>query len=310
MIYVQHLQGFAHLQDLGRFGLRGFGIGHSGAMDCLALQAGNLLLKNANNLPALEIALGSLTVTFDCDTPFCLTGALCEAELDDSPISPYCRYTAKARQTLKIKRITQGNYAYLCVAGGFKVPKVLGSYSTNLQAGFGGFQGRLLKSGDHIATGLRDTELSPLGIEPIPFTKTIHATASSEYEAFSKETQTLFWQQGWILQRNSNRIGYRFSGSQKLMLNSPLEMLSYAVPIGTVQVPPDGQPIVLMADAQTTGGYPKIACVIQADIGKLSQIPFGETVYFKQVTHQQARELYQQDQDYLTYIRRKVDETR
>ncbi|OOF47113.1 biotin-dependent carboxyltransferase family protein [Rodentibacter trehalosifermentans] len=310
MIYLQHLQGFAHLQDLGRFGSRDVGIGHSGAMDSLALQAGNLLLKNANNLPALEIALGSLTLTFDCNTPFCLTGALCEAELDGSPVFPYWRYTAKARQTLKIKRISQGNYVYLCVAGGFNVPKVLGSYSTNLQAGFGGFQGRLLKSGDHLATGLRDSELPSLGIEPIPFTRKIYATASSEYEAFTAESQQLFWQQGWELQQKSNRIGYRFSASERLSLSSPLEMFSHATPIGTVQVPPDGQPIVLMADAQTTGGYPKIACVIQADIGRLAQIPFGETVYFEQVSHQQARERYLQDQDYLAYVRRKANEMR
>ncbi|OOF84726.1 hypothetical protein BKG93_06320 [Rodentibacter ratti] len=310
MIYIQHLQGFVHLQDLGRFGLRSAGIGHSGAMDNLALQAGNLLLKNAHNLPALEIALGSLSITFDCDTPFCLTGALCEAELDGRSIFPYWRYTAKARQTLKIKGIIQGNYVYLCVAGGFNVPKILGSCSTNLQAGFGGFQGRLLKSGDHLATGKRDTEMSPLGIEPIPFTGKIYATASSEYEAFSPESKKLFWQQRWTLQRNSNRIGYRFSSSQKLTLNSPLEMLSHTVPIGTVQVPPDGQPIVLMADAQTTGGYPKIACVIQADVGRLAQIPFGETVCFELVNHQQARELYQRDQDYLAYVRRKANEVR
>lgn len=116
MIYIKQLQGIAHVQDLGRLGLREFGIGRSRAMDPLALSAGNLLLENDENTPAIEIALGRITVTFDCDTPFCLTGALCEAELDDEPIFSYWRYTARARQTLTLKRLVRGNYAYLCVA--------------------------------------------------------------------------------------------------------------------------------------------------------------------------------------------------
>ena len=310
MIYIQHIQAFAHIQDLGRFGLRGCGIGHSGAMDTLALQAGNLLLENENNAPVVELALGGMAVTFDCDTPFCLTGALCEAELDGKPIFSYWRYTAKARQTLNIKRIVKGNYAYFCVAGGFVVPNVLGSCSTELKAAFGGFQGRLLKAGDHLATGKRDYQLSEIGIEPITFTNRIYATASSEYDDFTSDSQTQFWQQGWQLQSNSNRMGYRFTGLQKLSLNAPLEMLSYAAPAGTVQVPPDGQPIILMADAQTTGGYPKIACVIFADLGRLAQTSFGHDVYFEQVSREKAIELYQQDQVYLENIRRKARETR
>jgi biotin-dependent carboxylase-like uncharacterized protein len=309
MIYIQKMQGFAHIQDLGRYGYRSLGIGHSGAMDKLALQAGNLLLKNAKNAPAMEITLGGFSLTFDCDTPFCFTGALVEAELDGMPIFAYFRYTAKARQTLTLKRIVQGNYAYLCVAGGFLVPQVLGSASTDLKAQFGGYQGRMLKAGDSIPTALRNTQLATLAIEPINFTNQICATCSSEYEAFTSESQARFWQQGWILQNNSNRMGYRFA-ENPLKLTACLEMLSYAAPAGTVQVPPDGQPIVLMADAQTTGGYPKIACVIQADLGRLAQTPIGSPVYFQQISREQAVARFQQDLDYLAYIREKVEKNR
>ncbi|MFA9488593.1 MULTISPECIES: biotin-dependent carboxyltransferase family protein [unclassified Mannheimia] len=307
MIYVEKVQGFAHIQDLGRYGYRHLGISHAGAMDTLALQAGNLLLKNANNAPALEITAGGLTLTFDCNTPFCFTGALVEAELDGMPVFSYFRYTAKARQTLTLKRIATGNYAYLCVAGGFLVPQVLGSASTDLKAQFGGFHGRMLKAGDSLPTGLRDTELSMLAIEPIDFTARIRATASSEYEAFTSDSRERFWQQGWKLQASSNRMGYRFA-EKALKLTAPPEMLSYAAPSGTVQVPPDGQPIILLADAQTTGGYPKIACIIQADLGRLAQNPFGSAVQFEQVSREQAVEIYQKDQNYLVNIRRKVDE--
>ncbi|MDG6895238.1 biotin-dependent carboxyltransferase family protein [Volucribacter amazonae] len=309
MIYIQYIQSFAHLQDLGRFGSRGLGVGSVGAMDPLALQTGNLLLNNDPNDTAIEIALGRLAITFDCDTPFCLTGALFEAELDGKPIFPYWRYTARARQTLHLKRAVVGNYAYLCVAGGFAVPEVLASRSTDLKAGFGGFHGRLLRAGDHIATGKRDCYLHSVGIEPIAFTNKIFAIASSEYDHFTPESQQAFWQTPWRLQSNSSRMGYRLQG-QTLVLNDPLEMLSHGVPVGTVQVPPEGQPIVLMADAQTTGGYPKIATVIRADLGRLAQNPFGQDIYFRQVSVEQALAQQQKNQQYLDYVRRMANETR
>ncbi|MFC0309700.1 biotin-dependent carboxyltransferase family protein [Gallibacterium trehalosifermentans] len=310
MIYIEKISGFAHIQDLGRFGYRNFGIGHAGAMDPLALQAGNLLLENTFDASAIELSLGGITLTFDCDTPFCLTGALCEAYLDDNPIYAYWRYTAKAKQRLTIKRLTQGNYCYLCVAGGFLVPQVLGSYSTDLKAGFGGYKGRCLAKGDHIPTGKRDLYLSSIGIEPIAFTNNIYFIASSEFSAFTSESQQYFTQQTWSLSQNSNRMGYRFSGEKPLQLKQPLEMLSYAAPMGTVQVPPDGQPIILMADTQTTGGYPKIACVIQADLGRLAQNKLGDPLQFHLISRQQALEISQQNQLYLENIRRTTYEAR
>lgn len=310
MIYIENINAFAHIQDLGRFGYRNFGIGHAGAMDTLALQAGNILLHNEENTPAIEITLGGLSITFDCDTPFCITGALCEANLDDTPIYSYWRYTAKARQRLTIKRITQGNYAYLCVAGGFLVPKVLDSYSTDIKAAFGGYCGRLLKAGDHIPTVKRDQTLSSIGIEPIAFTNHIYVITSSEFDSFTTESQQSFTEQAWKLAANSNRMGYRFYGEQPLKLKSTLEMLSYAAPMGTIQVPPDGQPIILMADTQTTGGYPKLGCVIQADLGRLAQNPFGSEIYFQLTSRQYALEIYQKNQNYLNNIRRVINETR
>ncbi|KAA6209723.1 biotin-dependent carboxyltransferase family protein [Avibacterium paragallinarum] len=314
MIYIEKMYGFAHIQDIGRFGFRNFGIGHAGAMDSLALQAGNLLLENAPNTPAIEVTLGGFSLTFDCDTPFCFTGALCEAYLDDQPVYAYWRYTAKARQRLTVKQITIGNYLYLCVAGGFRVPKVLDSYSTDLKAGFGGYQGRLLRAGDNLPTGKRDTVLSSISIEPIDFTNKIHLIPSSEFEDFTEQSKLLLQQQTWRLEKNSSRMGYRLSGEKKLTLKQPLEMLSYAAPMGTIQVPPDGMPIVLMADTQTTGGYPKIACVIEADLGRFAQCAFNHSkqsaVYFSIVSYQEARERYQQNQEYLTNIRRKVNATR
>lgn len=303
MMRVHSVQAIAHIQDSGRFGLRRFGIGHAGAMDTLALQAGNVLLGNPASAAALEIALGGIEVSFSRDTPFCITGALYEAELDGQPVYSYWRYTARKGQTLTLKRAVQGMYGYLCVAGGFDVPEILGARSTDLKAAFGGFQGRCVQAGDEIAIAADARKLPVVGIAPIPFTNCIRALPSSEYAAFSTEAQQTFWQQGWVLQSSSNRMGYRLQGG-KLELAQPLEMLSHAVAFGTVQVPPSGEPIVLMADCQTTGGYPKIACVAAADLGRLAQIRFGGKIYFQTASAAEAAALQRKNQIYLNQIKR------
>ncbi|MFV2030230.1 biotin-dependent carboxyltransferase family protein [Neisseria sp. S1] len=303
MMRVHSVQAIAHIQDLGRFGLRRFGIGHAGAMDTLALQAGNLLLQNNPSAAALEIALGGISVSFTQDTPFCITGALYQADLDGEAIHSYWRYTAKRGQILTLTRAVQGMYGYLCVAGGFNTPAALGSCSTDLKTGFGGFKGRCLRAGDEIAIGQGARKLSKIGIAPIALTNRIHALPSSEYEAFTPEAHRALWSQSWTLQSNSNRMGYRLQGGN-LTLREPLEMLSHAVAFGTVQAPPSGSPIVLMADAQTTGGYPKIAAVAAADLGRLAQIRFGSPVYFQRITPAQAAYLQRKNQVYLNQIKK------
>jgi biotin-dependent carboxylase-like uncharacterized protein len=309
MMRIHSVQAIAHIQDLGRFGLRRFGIGHAGAMDTLALQAGNLLLGNEAGAAALEIALGGISVSFTRDTPFCLTGAIYEAALEEQAVYSYWRYTARRGQTLTLKRAVQGMYGYLCVAGGFDVPEILGARSTDLKAAFGGFQGRCLQAGDEVPLGTGARSLSHIGVAPITPATSIRALPSSEYAAFSLDAQRALWQQPWVLQSNSNRMGYRFSG-ETLALAQPLEMLSHAVPFGTIQVPPSGQPIVLMADTQTTGGYPKIACVVAADLGRLAQVRFGSEIYFQMSSAQEAAKLHLKNQIYLNQIKRIADYAR
>ena len=309
MMRIHSVQAIAHIQDLGRFGLRRFGIGHAGAMDTLALQAGNLLLGNETGAAALEIALGGISVSFTRDTPFCLTGAIYEAALEEQAVHSDWRDTARRGQTLTLKRAVQGMYGYLCVAGGFDVPEILGARSTDLKAAFGGFQGHCLQAGDEVPLGAGARSLSHIGVAPITPATSIRALPSSEYAAFGLDAQRALWQQPWVLQSNSNRMGYRFSG-ETLALAQPLEMLSHAVPFGTIQVPPSGQPIVLMADTQTTGGYPKIACVVAADLGRLAQVRFGSEIYFQMSSAEEAAKLHLKNQIYLNQIKRIADYAR
>ncbi|MDG2915420.1 biotin-dependent carboxyltransferase family protein [Bisgaard Taxon 10/6] len=303
MMKILDIQALASVQDLGRSGWRELGIGQAGAMDPLALKAGNLLVRNEENAAAVEVILGGMTVQFDYDTPFCITGAFYEAYLDGEPIYSYWRYTAKAGQILTLVRAKIGMYGYLCICGGFQVPHELGSASTDNRTGLGGIEGRYLRQGDAVPTLTRHNTLSTIGVAPIAWRNTIYAVPSSEYDAFTAESQRLWWQRTWILQGSSDRMGYRFKG-ESLQLKAPLEMLSHAIQFGTVQVPPNGQPIILMADAQTTGGYPKIATVVSADLGRLAQVRFGGEIKFYLADMQTVEKLHKENDIYLNHIRR------
>lgn len=281
MLKINTLTATASIQDLGRVGYLGLGIGKCGAMDSLSLRLGNALLGNNDNAPALEVTLGGLTATFSQDTTFCLTGAYVEAALDNTVVITGYRYFAKAGQTLTIKRIIKGMHAYLCVQSGFDVASELGSASTDVKTGLGGV-GRAVQSGDKLPYQL-GVKMSEMGApSPYDFDQftTIHVIKSSEYDKIIKE-QDGFSAQIYTLSPNSNRMGYRLEGVP--LVFDALEMKSHGVDFGMIQVPPDGKPIVLMADAQTTGGYPKIGAVIEADLGRLAQLRFGRQVQFKWV---------------------------
>ncbi|WP_394213340.1 biotin-dependent carboxyltransferase family protein [Psychrobacter piscatorii] len=293
--------GMASIQDLGRFGYRSMGVGRSGAMDHWALQAGNALLKNERDEPAIELAMGELTLQFEADVSFCLTGALYEVYLDNKRIPSYWRINAKAGQTLKLLRSIEGMYAYLCVHGGFDIESILQSGSTNLKAGFGGFNGRYLQVDDRLKVKA-PSSLPIIGVAPLAPTNTIRVIKSSEYDCFTPSAQTAFVSQPWQLQTSSNRMGYRLAGELSLELTEPNEMSSHGVDMGMIQVPPQGQPIVLMADGQTTGGYPKIATVIDADIGLMAQIRFGKTCQFTLVDSRQAHRARHNRQHYIDQI--------
>lgn len=170
-----------------------------------------------------------------------------------------------------------------------------------------GIEGRCLQAGDQLQTANDHILRSEIGIAPIPLRDVIRALPSSEYQAFKRKSQYYWWRNEWTLQSNSDRMGYRFQG-QTLELKQPLEMLSHAIQFGSVQVPPSGQPIILMADAQTTGGYPKIANVIDADLGALAQVRLGSTIKFEAVSLQEAAKLRRKNEIYLDQIRRIVDE--
>jgi biotin-dependent carboxylase-like uncharacterized protein len=290
------------VQDLGRPGCRQFGVGTCGAVDTLALTLGNRLVGNAANTAGLEITVGpTVQFSFECDSVIAMTGADVVAELDGTPVWPGWRTPARRGQTLTLGTPRSGLRAYLALAGGIDVPVVLGSRSTDLNAGFGGFHHRALQNGDRLPLGNHDGVSTPLGIKLPEWVPWVRALPGPEYEEFMLESRQQFWDTSWQASPQSNRMGYRLVGPT-LVRASSRELLSHAVLPGVVQVPPNGQPIALLADAQSTGGYPRIAKVIDADLWKLAQLPLGGRVRFIPCSLSDAHAAERQGQLYLERI--------
>ncbi|WP_435171082.1 biotin-dependent carboxyltransferase family protein [Falsirhodobacter sp. 1013] len=275
------------VQDLGRRGFRNIGVTSCGAMDPLALRVANVLLGNDEGAAGIEVQTFPFRATFDADTSVALTGADCRATLDGRLLPPWWAITVRAGQELVLSPPTSGARAYLAVAGGIDVPLVMGSRATSLRGDFGGHEGRDLRRGDRFATGsavsLPEEGYGVLPPEtaladhfPAGDTLTLRAIPAGEHDLFTRDANR-FWAQDWKISAQSNRTGFRLSGPP-VTPDEPVEMRSHGLVPGVVQVPPAGEPIIQMADANTAGGYPKIAGVIEVDLWRLGQARIGSRI--------------------------------
>ncbi len=287
MIEVLRAGPLATVQDLGRPGWRERGVSLCGALDDVALRSGNLLVGNAPDAAGIEFTLGPAALRFHADSVVALTGTDADADLDGRPLHPGWRTAVRAGQMLRLAAPRERMRAYLCVAGGIAVPPRLGSRSTDLKAGFGGLDGRALRDGDRLPLAATALPSRALGIRPPAWDATVRVLPGPESDDFSPEAQAALFATAWRVTPQSNRMGYRLHGPA-LARERGGELLSHAVLPGVVQLPPSGQPIVLLADAQTTGGYPKIAVVIRADLWKLAQLRLGGTLRFLPCTPAEA----------------------
>ena len=302
MLKVLHAGIMTAVQDGGRTGYRNLGIASGGVLDKPAMKLANLLVGNSEDTAVLEITLGQFTAQITKPGWLALTGADCHAHLDDKPLWTGWRFQVQPGQVVKLSTPKHGMRSYLAISGGFAVPEVLGSRSTDLNSGIGGYQGRLIQDGDMLPLGTSQNLPSrQIGIRQILFGNRVRALPGPEYREFSAESQDAFWRSGWQLSPQSNRMGYRLQGTL-LKRHNERELYSHGVLPGVVQVPHGGQPIVLMADAQTTGGYPRIACVIEADMYHLAQIRLGDSIHFVQCTLEEAHSAWLNQASYLQHI--------
>lgn len=285
------------IQDLGRGGSRSLGLNPSGAMDRNALRLINILLGNDESEAALEFHFPAPTIRFEADAYFVLGGAEFDARLDGDPVPNWFCHRAFSGQMLHFAKPVIGARAYLAVAGGFDIDPVLGSRSTNLAAGFGGFQGRALQPGDRI--GIRenvDSRQYPKGFVSsslIPRHSrfpTVRFMAGPEFRLITAKSEQELFTRGFVIAADSNRMGFRLKGATIHLLHH-YELPSSPVDLGTVQLLPDGGLIVLMADHQTTGGYPRLGSVIQVDMPLLAQLAAGDGVGFHFVSSNEAEQL-------------------
>lgn len=278
------------LQDLGRFGYRKDGIIVSGAMDLMALKIGNLLLGNPEQTAGLECTLQGPELLFESNQLIAITGGDLSPQINDAPVKMWRPHFIKKGNVLKFGAAIRGCRAYITVFGGFDIPVVLGSGATYLKAGFGGWEGRALKKYDvlpfkNVYSGnVRNFNWSlDLKVYPDLSDPVIRILEGPEYHLFSEKSKWHLSEQVYLVTKEADRMGYRLEGPV-LGLVEPKEMLSAAVAFGTIQVTGKGDAIVLMADHQTTGGYPRIAQVITADLTKLAQLRAGQHIQFKFVT--------------------------
>jgi antagonist of KipI len=330
---------FSLLQDSGRHGSQQYGVPVNGPMDEWSARLANALLGNEEGAAVLEITLTGPSVSFEQDMMIAVCGARFDIRVGDRPL-PYDRAVLLRKRTpLVFGERQDGARAYLAVRGGFATDAVLGSRSTNVRGAFGGFQGRALQRTDAVpvparrrgeaglalarqlvqsglpmvsAPAVPGCALPPLPpLSPAPAPSTTPATGKTgrvrfipgpQWARFSSAAQADFTSRPYVISNQSDRMGYRLEGPA-LALREALEMVSEATPFGTVQVPPDGQPIVLMADRQSAGGYPKIGYVISADLPRLAQALPGESLLFLPVTQEQAEALWLEFEDRLRQAR-------
>ncbi len=314
------------VQDLGRFGYQQAGLVVGGALDAVALRTANLLVGNPETAAGLEITLRGPHLRLLADTLLALTGADLGASISGQPVPLGRPVAVRAGTVLAFDKPTASGRAWLAVAGGVAVPPVLGSRATYLRAALGGLGGRALRAGDELPVGewsaaaqrlfnqLQPTAAGgvaarwhvaqePLASPGAPLV--VRALPGPEYEQFSPASQRAFWAESFTVTPAADRMGARLSGPPLERLASA-ELLSSAVTFGTVQVPAGGQPIVLLADCQTTGGYPRLAQVITADRGRLAQALPGAQLRFAPVTLAEAQAQYLAQEQHIDALARAV----
>ena len=295
------------VQDLGREGLGMLGVSASGAADSVSLRIGNRLLGNPESAAGLEMTLLGGTFWFSEDTQIAITGSDFGPTMDGQSAALNTVLKIKANQTLQFGPTKAGARCYLCVRGGIDVPQIFGSRSTHLLSGLGGLAGRALRKGDVLpigdASSLSSTQVfDDRWGQLLAPRKAIRVTQGPQWESFSTATQHAFLQQTYVVTEQANRMGIRLKGTQS-ELASTGEMITEGVSLGAIQITPGGQPIILFVEQQTTGGYPKIANVIAADLSSVGQLRPRDEIHFELVTMDAAIKLYREQQRLLASLK-------
>jgi antagonist of KipI len=277
------------VQDRGRWGSQSLGVSVSGPMDSYSHRLANAIGGNDAGAATLEVTLSGPELEFDDTRTVAVTGAEFELTVDGRPVAMRSALDVSAGSLLRFGRRVRGARAYVAISGGITTPRALGSRSTHLPSSMGGLDGRALRAGDRLPLG--EPLQSPRPVrrsQPVESSSTwtlpdgratLRVLPGPQLDRFVRTAWDVLQSAPYVVANDSNRIGYRLVGPS-LETPGKLDLISDATPLGVLQVPPSGQPILLMADCQTTGGYPKIAAVISADVSVAGQLGPGDTVRF------------------------------
>ena len=275
------------LQDSGRFGQAKLGLTSGGPTDKLAFDWLNRLLNNTNNATCIEVSFGGLIVQAQTDTVICLTGAKMDLKINGQKQAMWTTHRVYQGQTIELGFAEQGVKAYLGVAGGFIVSPQFSSTSTVIREKIGGLNGGSLQKGDVLdctSGGHFQYQRHLLEQDTPQYSQEIRLRVIPGYQQrlFSRLQQRRFFSGRYQVSKQWDRMGYRLEGPA--VECKQRSMLSEGIALGAVQIPPDGQPIVLMHDRQTIGGYPKIGSVLSLDLSRLSQCSQGASIYFEPIS--------------------------
>lgn len=303
------------VQDHGRNGLRSAGVSSGGALDAHALHVANLVVGNERSAAGLEITLGGFRLRFDDARVIAWCGGQFDVRIGDVAVPAGRGVVVAAGDELTIDRPEIGCRAWLAIAGGIEVPQVLASRSTDLRAGFGGVEGRALRAGDVLQLGrsssiqqrMQDSGRSadwlasgkwslPAAREPV-----LRVMRGGDWLSFDAEVRAVLLRERYTVTAHADRMGVRLEGPA-LQYGGP-ELPSEAVAAGAIQVPPSGQPILLLPDCQTIGGYPKLAHVITVDLPIAAQLRAGDQVRFELVRLAEAHQLLLEREKELAFFR-------
>lgn len=303
------------IQDLGRYGYQKFGLNNNGAMDEGAARVANILVGNDEHKAVLELTLAGTSLKMTADHLIAICGGDMSATMNGQLVPMWQPFIVNKDSVINFSQYKSGCRVYIAIAGGIKIQAVLHSYSTNMRASIGGYEGRALRNGDIIEVCDMSNQSCSVGLwqklrqidskafnaqhfgiaheENVP----IRFIAGPEYNLLDEENKRKFTESKWVIDSQSDRMGYRLQGPSLNMIQKQ-ELISEGVVHGTVQLPANGQPIVLLADRQTTGGYPRVAVVASVDIPMFGQLKPGSAITFVEVTIEEAEQLlFDSEQD-------------
>ena len=299
---IIEINALATIQDSGRTGWRRFGVPSSGPMDAFAFHTANRLAGNASSCAAIEIGLGDITLRAlrDCVIAVAGVGFSLSIYVWDFPL--WSSYYVRAGWMIRLNKLDSGMWAYLAISGGVQTQPVLDSASTNLRGHFGGLDGRQLQVGDVLRSRTPSHSLNELAARTLPESArplysdnpVVDFIKGPQEKYFAKESTATFMSQEYMVSNTSDRMGYRLAGAPLIHRNKS-ELISEGMTMGAIQVPSNGQPIVMMADSPTTGGYPKIGTVASANLPLLVQcVPGRSKIHFRETTVAKAQKKYRE----------------